>query len=165
MNGPEPVRANIVNVFSGEQYEVLANPTEIEEVRRVNWSQPRVPGLSHRPAHYSGSENATFNFRLWIDRHIAAHRGGRFDVDDFANFCRAFTVPPVHNGEVASGPPQLLFVWGKWSFLTRVHSLSLRFTEFAVSGEPIRYDATFTLSQVNVDRVSSERLRFAGDQA
>lgn len=161
----DPVKVSLVNIDSGEEIEVLANPTELTEARKVGWSKITVPGLSHRPAHYTGSENAALRVSFWIDAHVAREKGGSFDVEGFANFCRAFTVPRIQGGEIAGEPPRLLFVWSVLSMICRVESLDLSFTSFDEDGGPLQYTAAFTLSEARDTRISSQQMRTAGGLA
>lgn len=159
MRGLAPARAVVVNVTTGERIEVLANPEELSEVRSATFARPAVIGLGHRPMHYTGSENARIQkLTLWIDAHVAAERGGAFDVDGFAGFLRAFTVPPLVGGEPGSEPPRLLLVWpGLLSLQGFVTGLELRYTQFAESGEPIRYTASLDLEEaLDVARYSGD---------
>lgn len=159
------VKVALVNVESGEEVEVLANPTELQEVRRVTWSRQSVPGLSHRPLHYGGTENTAIRVSFWVDAHIAAAEGGGFDVADFKNFCRSFSVPRVSGGVVDDGPPRLLFVWPAISILAVVESVELRDTQFDEFGGVIRSDVTFDLAEARDVRQSSQDIRAIGDLA
>ena len=159
------VRVALVNVESGEEVEVLANPTELQETRKVAWSRQPVPGLSHRPLHYGGTENTAIRVSFWVDAHIAGAEGGAFDVVDFENFCRSFTVPRVSAGVVDDGPPRLLFVWPAISILAVVESVDVRATQFDESGGVIRADVTFELAEARDVRRSSQDIRAIGDLA
>jgi len=160
-----PVRGFLVDLNSGAEFGFPMNPTTLQESIAVQWNEQRVVGMSHPVLQYvgTGSHNLP-GVSFLCDRHMMSRERNRdVSVKDFLGFKRflqSLTVPPRGTESVAGGaPPRVLFVWPEVvSLIVVVKSVSFQHERFTQDGEPLRYVAQVTFSEIRDSRMTSEQL-------
>jgi len=146
-----PARCSLVNVTSGESFDCLFNPPQLEERIEVRWSRLSPLGLGHQVLQYESTGSRTFGgVEFYVDRFFASAVETDPDVLAFATFMRALTQPPVSADTIgAAAPPRVLVVWPNVVTIeTVVTELDLHFTDFARDGSVLLYTATCSFEQI-----------------
>lgn len=156
-----PTRATLVNMRTGEELEVLYNPTDVARELSVEYARRVVPGMSHEPLQYSHTKNETYSFLLYC---VGLGRDGQEAIADFDRFLSSLCVPSSTAQDVITGgPADLLIVWPEFlSLRCRVTGLRFKYTSFATDGAPTRFSAEVTLEEYRTGRLTSEDVRRNG---
>lgn len=148
-------KATIKNLEAADiPFECLFNPTEYTAARTVNWNKKPANGRNIPFVEYTGGDNATMNLQLLFDCNEPRNIGGR-QVHDVRFFIKKLedymkpTILAISGKTMRKRPPFLLFQWGDdYKFKAVLTSLSVRYTLFKESGEPVRATADISLLQV-----------------
>jgi len=154
----EPQRALLVNVETGEEMPVLANPPTFSEGVMVNYSRGAVPGLDHQVLQYQGTGNRTLNnIAFTLDSQIEPAEAG-YDISDFRRFLLELTVPSF----LESAPPRVLFIWpGVVTIETVIITVAFQYLQFGSAGV-LAYTATCAFEEILDSRRTGEQLRAEG---
>ncbi len=141
-----PPRCTIVNLHTGEPFECLANPAQVQEKVQVNYARPVIQGAAHQQLHYVGTSNPQLDsLEFFLDQLIADERAANTDILDFRRFLDELT-QPIDSG---LAPPVALIVWPSTFTLEAVLlSVEYKLTRFAANGQVMLYTATTTFEQV-----------------
>src|ERR1700682_561946 len=141
--------ANLTNLDTGTQVEVLFNPNEYSLNKDNNYAQASIPGLSSPLLQFVHGNLRTLDMELFFDSY-EQHRHGSRVVNQPQDDVRKLTQPVVDllaiNPETHA-PPVVLFNWGGLTFKGVLAKVGQRFTMFLDSGIPIRARLTVTLNE------------------
>ena len=160
-DSPKPM-TNLSVAELKESYRVVAqfNPEQIEHVIKVLWAEPKIPGLSHQPHYYLGTENRTMRFDLkWDALAMVTTMKGLPDAISRVLFARAWLdaiTVPLEDGKDRKDakPPRVLMFWPNYMSLTcHIHSVAFRDKEFAPDGHILAFDATVECKEVRDKRI------------
>lgn len=156
-----PDRMHLVDLASGEDYEVMFNPEQIQEELQVVYARQAVPGLSHQPLHYSYTSNEQVALDLFA---VGDTPEERLIVEDFRRFLKSLCYPRGNAGTIDDGaPPRVLFVWPHvWTWTSVVTSLRIVSTQFTLRGRIVRFTASLMLEEIRDVRLTSEEVRRSG---
>lgn len=156
-----PERMHLVDLRTGEDWEVMFNPEELNEQVDVNYARMTVPGLSHEPLHYINTSNHGVSLDLFVIGNDATARGLS---EVFRRFLLSLTVPSGVATDIAGGaPPRVLFVWPQmFSMVIAITKVGIKHKRFALSGASNHYVASITFEENREGRVTSETVRRLG---
>lgn len=122
-------KATIVNLDTGDEFEVLFNPKEYVIEKRTPWKEHEIQGLDSPAVEFTLGERKKLSMELF------------FDTSEEKTDVRAYTekiesLMLVNSDE--HRPPLLLFSWGKLKFKCVLEDLVQRFTMFKNDGTPVR---------------------------
>lgn len=160
----KPDRLVIVDLSSEEELMVQFNPSELEETIQVEWAKMSPPGLSHKPLHYVGTDNAGFSFELLVDAMV---EGGGLEVAARTRqFLQALCYARRGARNMREGQaPRALFIWPELVTLNAVVSdLTFRYERFHLSGAPMRYTVRVKLEEIRDVRLYGEDVRAGGSK-
>ena len=126
------VNAVVTNLDTGDEVEVMFNPSEYQVDKTTYWEPHRAPGLDAPEIEFTlgGSETLAMDlhFDTWEDG------DGGSDVRVHTEQLRSLTLvdPDLHR------PPICLFSWGGFTFKGILERLTQRFTMFNDAGVPVR---------------------------
>ncbi len=152
-----PERLTIVDLSDPEREELQAqfNPTEFDEVLKVDWAKLASPGLSYRRLHYVGTDNPELSVDLVFDAGAEAARNGDYDtaisrLKNARTFLQSLCVPRQGATSVRDGQaPRVLFKWPNFMTLTCViGELSFRYERFHNDGRPTRFTVKVKLERI-----------------
>ena len=153
-----PTKAVITNWDKqSDKFECLFNPTEYSYSMTNNWTPKRANLREMSHLEYTGGDNSSMTLDLFFDTVEPRKMGGRtvMDVREYVKKLQEFMTPSVAvNGSQNrhKRPPYLLFQWGdQYSFKSVLKTMSVRYTLFSQTGEPIRCTASVTLLSVESD--------------
>lgn len=151
-------RAELINLDTLERMKVPFNPTTLERSVSVAYQQIQVPGLSHRPLQYTGTDNRKITGLEFVLDKVADRD---VDIHDFLGFVHALTIPPEGGrGVVGTRPPRLLFIWpGVVTIETVIRSFKERHVLFFSTGLPRQTRVTLEIEEIRDFRLVSEDLR------
>ena len=154
-------RMHLVNLATGEDFEVMFNPEQITEEVQVAYARQTIPGLSHQPLQFTNTGNHAVSMDLFAtgttERRIAL-------VSDLRQFLLSLTVPPGNAGTIDDGaPPRVLFLWGLvWSWTAVITSVRIVSSQFTQEGEIRTLVASITLEEIRDVRMTSQDVRITG---
>ena len=141
--------AMLTNLDTGQQYEVLFNPSEYALEKDNTFAQAAVPGLGSPLLQFVHGGLRSLEMELFFDSY-EAHRAGGRHINDARSDVRDLTGPVVAlmaiNPETHA-PPVVLFAWGQLTFTGVVAKVTQRFTMFLESGVPVRATLQVTFSE------------------
>lgn len=133
-------RAIIQNLDSGQQYEVLFNPSEYTVNKDNNFAQANVFGLSAPLLQFVHGNLQTLDMELFFDS-LEAHQRVGANRNSASSDVRKLTQPVVDlmaiNPETHA-PPVVLFTWGSLTFTGVLARVNQHFTMFLENGKPVR---------------------------
>lgn len=159
----KPQRMSFTNLENLITLEAQFNPRELDEDLKVNWGELAVPGLSHKPQQYSGTDNHSFSFRLDF---AAIDREGNKLSD--ITYARRFLLSLAYSRRdaqsiVNGSPPRFLFIWPNFISLTCVlHSAKLKHYQFGLDGQPTNFYADMQIKEIRDVRLYGEDVFFDG---
>lgn len=163
-----PPKAILVNVSTGEEMEVLFNPTQLGEKVSVNYNRLTVPGLSHQVLQYQSTGNTTLSsIEFYLDKYVASRNEDDPDILDFKRFLQALTVPPAGAEDILGGaPPRVLVIWPAELFTLEcvITDVEFEYRQFSVDTELMVYAARATFEEIRDMRMTSEELRELGSE-
>lgn len=156
----QPVRVSITNLRTLETKEVLANPRELEIAVDVEWTEQKVPGLSHVPLQYENTGNVGFPLELYLSE----YQYSKEVVDDWRNFLWAFAYPDYDASDILEGAPaRMMIVWPNVLSLTCVlRSIRMKHVSFALDGRATRSIATIQTNEIRDVRIGASDVRAQG---
>lgn len=153
-----PARVTLVNLSRPDdapdaRMPCLLNPASLDWQVAAEYHAHAPVGFGHEVLQYRHSTSprlGPLEFRL--NAFVTEHgRLASDDIDRFAQFLRALTLPTPAEGR----PPRTLLVWPEMMTLqTVVREVQSSFTRFAASGRPLEYVAQVSLIEVVQVRVS-----------
>ena len=180
----KPLRMSFTNLNNGRSMEAQFNPTQLEEILNVAWSELDVQGGSHQPMQYSKTQNHGFSFSLVFDAYD--NSGGQLVTNDpnqlgqersngatqnrladillARRYLLSLCYGPRGATDVSgTAPPRFLFVWPNFISLTSViKALRIRHTRFNLRGEPTYFTCDVTISEIRDVRLFSDDVFFDG---
>lgn len=131
-------KLNITNTDSGDQFEVLFNPTEYTFESSSKWEEQKG---NRRPPElqYTGSERKKLSMDLFLDTYETLQ-----DVRQYTAKFAQLLVVTTDNGNNGKRPPVVQLSWGPanpdsgFPFTCVLASLKQQFVLFASDGTPVR---------------------------
>jgi nucleoid-associated protein YgaU len=144
------VKAKLEEAEGATSLEFKFNPSEYAVKKGAHWEAPKRSMKSKagsRPD-YIGSDPATVSLQIFFDDWEAAFGDVSRDVDQLFDWC---TPSKISMGSKPQ-PPLLRFIWGSNLQLRMqqfyLESVSVKYTMFGRSGNPLRATADITLKEV-----------------
>jgi hypothetical protein len=174
----KPARVSITNLVTGEGWMAMFNPTQFEEGVGVNYTRQNVPGLSHKPLQYAGTDNYKFELALYYRAQAtdlanpfaqSAVRDkkpkGLSDVLEMRKFLQSLCYPVQSTTVGGGGPPRVLVVWPNViTLVCVVVGLKIQNRRFNVEGTPVEYVANVTFEEIRDDRIDMDEVRDLGTE-
>lgn len=156
----KPVRVAITNLRTFETKEVLANPRELEVVVDVEWTEQKIPGLSHTVLQYENTGNVGFPMELYLSE----YQYSKEIVEDWRNFLWAFAYADYDASDILEGAPaRMMIVWPNVLSLTCVlRRISMKHVSFALDGRATRSIATIQTMEIRDVRIGASDVRVQG---
>jgi hypothetical protein len=132
--------ANLTNLDTGDQVEVLFNPNEYTLNKDNNFAQAVVPGLSIPLLQFVNGNMRTLEMELIFDS-LEQHRHSSRVINSASSDVRKLTqkvVDLMAINPATHAPPVVLFTWGGLKFTGVLSKVNQRFTMFLENGTPIR---------------------------
>lgn len=137
-------KALIQNRDTGEQIEVMYNPTEYTSATKV------VTAKVGSMVQFQRTESPTFTVNLFFDTY---EQGA--DVRTLTRRVAALQQPTV-GAKDQRQPPTCIFSWGGFQYSGIITQLDQRFTMFLPSGIPVRAELSVTFQQILSARQANE---------
>ncbi len=147
------------------------NPTDLERTIKTEWTEVKVPGLSHPIIHYSGTEAQVVKLSLFFDAFMFVDllskeerkkdplAYGAAEIAKAHRFLEAchYARSREADGPIDGAPPRLFFHWPN-AFALRcvLESVSFKYLLFAPTGEIIRFTADIQLKEIRDERLTYE---------
>jgi phage tail-like protein len=156
-NVNQVTKARITPVTGGGQaLECVFNPKEVKLSTGADWKRQPVPSSPNAPAaQFRGTQARTLTIDLLFDANFRLTKTGRQLGRNVARDIKTlmdWTNPTSQSrGSTTPNPPMLKFEWGSSSFATFVaylKSVSVNFSLFDGSGNPLRANAGCTFEEV-----------------
>ena len=122
-------KAEITNVDTNDEIEVLFNPKEYVIEKKTPWSEINVFGMDSPPVQFTMGERKRLSMELFFDTSEE-----KTDVRDYTTKIEELMLVNAQEHR----PPILRFSWGSLSFDCVMEDLVQRFTLFATDGTPLR---------------------------
>jgi hypothetical protein len=160
MQSRATAKMKVADLVTQEVVPVMFNPTEWEHGVRVNWHRFQIPGLSHQPKHYIGTENAKFSMELFYRATTLAELN---EMDDKMRFFESLGYPVEADDVASGGPPRALFVWPKVaSLVVTLNDLTTNFIMFTREGRPRVARVRVEIEEIRSIRLLSSTVRRDG---
>jgi hypothetical protein len=141
------VKAKLANLDSGDEVEVLFNPTEYSFSKSNNWAEQVSGGENTSGLEFTGGNPAELKMQLFFDTHTK----GTDVRTQYVNKLWKLALVDSTTEVSATGkkrPPICEFRWGQaWSFKCVVTSISTKFDLFLSDGTPTRATVDLSLKQ------------------
>lgn len=134
---------------TGTRLPCLFNPEKLEITLENSWEGQQVPGQQNPTQRFSGGQSGRMDgLELMFDT-TGTGESVTTHTDKLTKLLRIDTSLPGYDPERQNGrPPWVRFHWGRFhSFRAVVTRLSLSFTYFSPTGEPLRARASLDLTQ------------------
>lgn len=156
MTYPTVTRGRITVIETGITKNLFFNPSEITDLKSINWGQLDVPGASHPIYQYGTGGERSITFEMYLDGDR-----GRFDrldsqddisVESEIKFYRSLVYPTKYNDTFeAVYPHTLLFSFG--DYIDNLHCImkaapSVRVLHFTPKLKPVRATIAITLAEL-----------------
>jgi hypothetical protein len=125
---------------SGQEIEVIFNPTEYSVEYSASFQETAPPGLSNPIIQFVNGNTQVLTMDLLFDTYTDG--GGR----DVSERTRAFADMVSIDGSLHA-PPRVEFLWGVFTFTAVVEKISQRFAMFRSDGTPVRATLSVTFKQ------------------
>lgn len=132
--------ANLTNLDTGAQVEVLFNPNEYTLNKDNNFAQAVVPGLSTPLLQFVNGNLRTLEMELVFDS-MEQHQHSSRTINAANTDVRKLTqkvVDLMAINPATHAPPVVLFSWGGLTFTGVLSKVNQRYTMFLENGTPIR---------------------------
>jgi len=145
----------IVNQFSGEEQEVIINPTSLPKRIQARYSEKHPIMSAPGKLVYEATTNAEIPLRLEADADLFPKRS----ILDFWIFMESLLYP-VRLGDLIGDPPDVLLIWPNLlSILVKVTQVNTTFTEFATNLKAKAYQMDVVVKEVGQTLVFSDDVR------
>lgn len=154
-------KLNVANTDTGDEFEVLFNPTEYSIEDSSKWQDQE--GNRRRPElQYTGGERRKLSMELFCDTYEA-----KTDVREHTARFAKLLVVTTNDGNNGKRPPVVELSWGPanadtgFPFVGVLETLKQQFTMFASDGTPVRakLSVTFKEYRLPVDEQQREPRR------
>ena len=152
---PESVKKALLKIEGGETIECLFNPKDYTVTKANNWKAEAKQGATAAVPSFTGGNPWEMNLALLFDSSLGPRKVSVRKLTE-----TLFDAMNATCGEGAGSggkkntkrPPTVTFEYGWFSFVAVVKSLTVQYTLFTPSGEPIRADVKLSLMQYDVER-------------
>lgn len=124
-----------VTVNDGESFEVMLNPSSYSHAYSISYSQKEALGQLGSDSKFSGIKPEKVNFDMVIDGTGVVNLIGASDVK--TQIKQLTDIVYKYDGSNHE-PNHVRLLWGSLIFFGRLDSLSVEYTLFKPSGEPLR---------------------------
>lgn len=125
-----------ITVFAKNKFEVMLNPSNYTHKHAINYSTKKTLGQLASDLKFNAIEPEDLNFTMIIDG-TGAVQPVTADTDVKAQIQQLKTLVYEYNGEQHE-TNILRLLWGSLIFFARLTSMSIDYTLFKPSGEPLR---------------------------
>lgn len=163
---PDNRQRATIAIEKGSTIECWLNPKELTVTKSNNWNSQASAGQSMGAPQFGGGSPRSLSVEVLFDQSLGKGKSVKSVVAELFKSMEA-TIPdpqPARSGSQASGggtagggnankntkrPPTMTFSWGSLMepFTGNCKSLTIKYTLFAPSGEPMRAQATLSLDQ------------------
>lgn len=128
-------------------FEYGFNPKEFSVTKASTWNAKVVKGVSLPAVEYGGGQPRELSVELLLD---ATHKSDKSIKADVTNLLAMMEVAEeTKKGKNTGRPPKVELLWGGPSFKGYAKSLSIQYTLFGQTGDPIRALVKLTLVQAD----------------
>ena len=144
------VKAKLEEAEGAKRLEFKFNPSEYSVKKGAHWEAPKrnMKSKAGSRPDYIGSDPQTVSLQIFFDDWEAVMGSISKDVDQLFDWC----TPSKSSMGTKPQPPLLRFVWGSNLQLAMqrfyLESVSVKYTMFGRSGNPLRATADITLKEV-----------------
>ena len=137
-----------IEVETGDEIECMFNPTELSFTVGADWGKPAKPGLTIPQLEFNAGVSGTMELSLFFDT-TGSGKSVTTTTNKLIALTRVSTKVSGYDKSKNNGrPPWVVFHWGKFrSFKAVVDSVSVNYTYFSKSGDPLRARVTVSLTQ------------------
>jgi nucleoid-associated protein YgaU len=144
-------KATLKNLDTGDQMDVLFNPTQYSIKKDNQWKPKPVVGKNVPKLDFTGGGSRTLTMELFFD----VYEQKNADVRDHVNKLWDLTMideSKKNPKTKRSRHPLCLLQWGpNWTFKAALTSLAVTYTLFREDGTPVRATANVTLQEAEDD--------------
>ena len=133
---PCQVKGGRVTVVQGTSFETMLNPSSYKHALSISYNEKTAPGKSSLEAKFNASGGDSVSFKLFIDgTGVVEPVTANNSVTDRIQTLRKI----VHDYDGEKHEPSVVrILWGSFIFYGRLKSMTLNYTLFKPSGEPLR---------------------------
>ena len=153
-------KLHIINADTGEDVEAFFNPVELTRALQVEYKEPEVIGLPHRPQHYSGTGNQEVRFLIQF---LETRSSGRELMRDQMRFLESLCYPGSVGGHMTA-PPLVVLLWpGILSLVGDIREWEEVTNRFAWDTlEPVGATVSLTFKEFRRTALTHEKVREKG---
>ena len=142
-----------IEVETGDEIECMFNPTELSFTVGADWGKADKPGLPVPQLEFNAGVSGTMELNLFFDT-TNSGKSVTTTTNKLIELTRVSTKVSGYDKSKNNGrPPWVVFHWGKFrSFKAVVDSVTVNYTYFSKSGDPLRARVTVSLTQFADDK-------------
>lgn len=150
-----PKKMSLTNIDTGEGFQLLYNPEEVNVDQAADWTEHAVPVLSFQPTSFAHTKNVQWSADIVVDGTAMAAVATNF-MKNFEAFLFSLLHPPDEGDTlVAAAPPRVLVFWPGWLAL---QCKARKITEKAKRFRPPPADPAPDYAVFSVDFFESRRI-------
>ena len=142
-----------IEVETGDEIECMFNPSELSFSVGADWGKADKPGLAVPQLEFNAGVSGTMELNLFFDT-TNSGKSVTKTTNKLIELTRVNTKLSGYDKSKNNGrPPSVVFRWGKFrSFKAVVEQVSVNYTYFSKSGDPLRARVSLTLKQLEDDK-------------
>lgn len=132
-----------VSVDQGKSFELMVNPADLSHDFSIRYNETDVAGQLSKMKKFDGVDSEKLAFKIVLDGTGAV---SQTEVVDVKTQVKSLSDIIYKYQGVKHEPNHIRILWGSFIFFGRLESISLKYTLFKPSGEPLRaeIDLKFT---------------------
>jgi hypothetical protein len=142
-----------IEVETGDEIECMFNPTDLNFTVGATWKGAEKPGKQVPELEFQSGDSGSMSLELFFDT-TNSGKSVTKTTNKLIELTRVSTKISGYDKSKNNGrPPWVVFHWGKFrSFKAVVESVSVNYTYFSKSGDPLRARVSLSLKQFADDK-------------